>query len=136
MGLYISNYKGGRNKSFMYGIALNQNKWFDYDLVSTYTTILSNVGHSDYTKSVHLSITKLKEKSKDYLLKSYTVIKCDFNFPDSVKYPSILVYVDETTTIYPQSGKGVILTGVEYLLAKSQNCEIIFNQNKENTQKD
>ena len=62
------------------------------------------------------------------MLKSYTVIKCDFNFPNSVKYPSILVYVNETTTIYPQSGKGVILTGVEYLLAKSQNCEIIIKE--------
>ena len=97
-------------------------------MVSAYTTVLSNAGHPDYTKGVRLSITELKEKSKDYLLKSYTVIKCDFNFPDSVKYPSIPVYVDETTTVYPQSGKGVILTGAEYLLAESQNCEMIIEE--------
>lgn len=128
MGLYISNYKGGRNESFMYGIALNQNKWYDYDLVSAYTTVLSQAGHPDYTKGVRLSKTELKEKEKDYLLNSYTVIKCDFNFPDSVKYPSIPVYVDETTTVYPKSGKGVVLTGAEYLLAESQNCEIIIEE--------
>jgi len=75
-----------------------------------------------------LSITELKEKSKDYLLKSYTIIRCDFNFPDFVKYPFIPVYVDETTTIYPQSGKGVVLTGAEYLLAESQNCELTIEE--------
>ncbi len=64
MGLYISNYKGGRNESFMYGIALNQNKWYDYDLVSAYTTVLYNAGHPDYAKGVRLSITELKENPK------------------------------------------------------------------------
>ncbi len=36
--------------------------------------------------------------------------------------------MDETTTVYPQSGKGVVLTGAEYILAESQNCEIIIEE--------
>ena len=48
LDLYISNYKGGRNESFMYGVDL-QETWYDYDLTSAYTTILSNVGHPDYS---------------------------------------------------------------------------------------
>jgi len=97
-------------------------------LVSTYTAILYNAGHPDYTKGICLSITELKEKSKDYLLKSYTIIRCDFNFPDSIKYLSIPVYINETTTVYSQSEKGIVLTGAEYLLAESQNRELIIEE--------
>jgi len=124
MSLYISNYKGGRNESFMYGVDINNgNIWYDYDLVSAYTTVLSKAGHPDYGNGVRIAKEKLKLMTDDYLLNSYTIIKCNFVFSDNVKYPSIPMYVDETTTVYPLEGEGAVLTGAEYLLAKSQGCQ-------------
>jgi len=124
MSLYISNYKGGRNESFMYGVDINNgNYWFDYDLVSAYTTVLFKAGHPDYKTGVRASKEDLKQMSIDYLINSYTIIKCNFKFPENIKYPSIPVYVDETSTVYPLEGEGSVLTGTEYLLAKAQGCE-------------
>ena len=39
MSYYIGNYKGGRNKSFMYG-SEDETVWFDYDLASAYTSAM------------------------------------------------------------------------------------------------
>ncbi len=47
------------------------------------------------------------------------MVNCDFEFPSNVKYPSILCYVDKTTTTYPLKGTA-FLTGPEILLAKKQ----------------
>lgn len=48
--LFISSYKGGRNESFMYGV--NTDKiWYDYDLVSAYTTVLAGAGHPKYKRA-------------------------------------------------------------------------------------
>jgi len=124
LSLYISNYKGGRNESFMYGVDINNgNSWYDYDLVSAYTTVLSKAGHPDYVNGVRIAKENLRIMKEDYLLNSYTIIKCNFVFSDNVKYPSIPMYVDETTTVYPLEGEGAVLTGAEYLLAKSQGCQ-------------
>jgi len=49
-------------------------------------------------------------------------INCDFSFPETVKYPSIPCYVDNTTTVYPISGNA-FLTGPEFLLARKQGAE-------------
>lgn len=59
LSLYISNYKGGRNESFMYGVDLQQ-IWYDYDLISAYTTVLSNAGHPDYSRGLILNPDELK----------------------------------------------------------------------------
>jgi len=123
LDLYISNYKGGRNESFMYGVDL-QETWYDYDLTSAYTTILSNAGHPDYSNFGSHNKETLAKLSKEILINSYTIIRCSFEFPDDTKYPSIPVYVDESTTVYPLEGSGVLLTGAEYYLAKSQKCSI------------
>ena len=44
-----------------------------------------------------------------------------FKFPKSVKYPSIPIYIDKTSTVYPLS-ESSFLTGPEYILAKRQGC--------------
>lgn len=122
LSLYIKNYKGGRNESFMYGID-RVTKWFDYDLTSAYTSILYKAGHPNYAAATVLTEDSLKQLTKEEILNSYTIIKCFFKFPNWVKFPSIPVYVDETTTVYPLEGQA-ILTGAEYLLAKSQSCQL------------
>lgn len=120
LSLYIANYKGGRNESFMYGID-NSKKWFDYDLVSAYTTGMALLGDPDYSKARRLTIIELDKMSEEELILSYTVIKTSFKFPKNTKFPSIPCFVDKDTTVYPLSGSG-ILTGSEYLLAKEQGC--------------
>lgn len=126
LGLYISSYKGGRNESFMYGINTNT-VWYDYDLISAYTTVLAGAGHPDYKHAITLDASDLKELSNEEILNSYMVINCTFKFPDTVKYPSIPCYVDETTTVYPLSGSA-ILTGPEYILARNQACDIFIKE--------
>jgi hypothetical protein len=121
---YITNYKGGRNESFMYGLDTDT-VWYDYDLISAYTTVLSKAGHPDYARGRHLKEEELKQMSKSEILYSYIIIKASFMFEDTVKYPSIPCYVDETCTVYPLEGT-CVLTGAEYLLASSQGCKFII----------
>lgn len=66
---------------------------------------------------------EVKELNDDQLLRGYLIINGSFEFPDSVKYPSIPCYVDATSTVYPLIGK-CLLSGPEYLLAKNQACKI------------
>jgi hypothetical protein len=110
----------------MYGIDLNT-YWNDYDLISAYTTILSEAGDPDYNKGVILTEALLAALSEEEILYSYTYIKCKFQFPSEVKYLSIPCYLDETTTVYPLKGEAV-LTGAEYLLSQPQKCIIEFEE--------
>lgn len=59
-------------------------------------------------------------------MSGYTIVFVHFKFPEQVKYPSIPVYIDKTTTVYPLEGTAYI-TGPEYILAKNQGCELIIN---------
>lgn len=123
---YIANYKGGRNESFMYG-SENETIWYDYDLISAYTTVMAKAGHPLYENIQNLTEIQLNSFTPEEILYSYILIKCDFEFQKNIKFPSIPCFVDETTTVYPLKGSG-ILTGAEYLLAKSQNCEITIKE--------
>lgn len=122
LSYYIGNYKGGRNESFMYGVDENT-IWYDYDVVSAYTTVMAMMGDPDYSKLSVLGESDLKSMSNSEILYSYIIIHCNFKFPSTVKYPSIGCFIDQTTTIYPLEGTA-LLTGSEYLLANSQGCEI------------
>lgn len=119
---YIANYKGGRNESFMFGCD-HRSLWYDYDLVSAYTTGMTHLALPDYARGGSIDSQKVLKLSNVELLQGYYIINCSFKFPDSVKYPSIPCYIDKTTTVYPLSGKAM-LTGPEFLLARNQNCEI------------
>lgn len=57
----------------------------------------------------------------DKLVYNYYLIHADFQFKASVKYPSIPVFVDQTATVYPLSGRA-FLTGAEFLVARNQGC--------------
>jgi len=88
------------------------------------------LGHPDYDGRRHLSSEVLEmryDKNPISLIYSYMIIKGTFSFPTTiektVKYPSIPIYLDETTTVYPTSGE-CVLTGAEYVLARNQGCEI------------
>jgi hypothetical protein len=119
---YIANYKGGRNECFMYGVD-RDTRWYDYDLASAYTTVMSMAGHPDYAGYRRLTITDLNKLTNDEILFSYLIMSVEFEFPTNTKYPSIPCYVDENCTIFPLQGSAV-LTGAEYILAKSQGCRL------------
>ena len=121
---YISNYKGGRNECFRYGIE-KETVWYDYDLTSAYTTIMSMAGHPDYDSLTRLTPDDLKGMSDEDVLYSYLIIRAEFEFPQDTKYPSIPCYVNENCTVYPLSGQ-CIITGSEYLLAQKQGCKFVF----------
>jgi len=58
-----------------------------------------------------------------YLFKSYTALKVEFSFPESVQYPVLPVRLDESSIFYPLNGISYC-TGHEVLLAISLNCRI------------
>lgn len=122
LGMYIKNYRGGRNESFMYGID-KEMLWYDYDLTSAYTTVMSMLGDPDYSKGKIIFRKEIEQLSDEALIKSYIIIKASFIFPKNTKYPSIPVSVDEDLTIYPLKGD-CVLTGAEYVLAKNQGCGV------------
>lgn len=119
---YIANYKGGRNECFMFGVDRDK-VWYDYDLISAYTTVMSMAGSPEYDKCKRITIQELQKMSKEEILFSYLILYADFEFPLGTKYPSIPCYVDESCTVYPLSGS-CVLTGAEYLLASSQKCKL------------
>jgi len=47
MSYYNANYKDVINESLMYGV-VEDTYWFDYDLVSVYTTKMTNIPLPDY----------------------------------------------------------------------------------------
>jgi len=76
-----------------------------------------------YGQSKLIEVDSLLKMTDVQLLKGYYIIKGSFKFPSNTKYPSIPCYLDKSTTVYPLEGS-CILTGVEYLLARNQKCEI------------
>lgn len=86
---------------------------------------MAMAGHPDYTSCRRLTSHELSKLSKDEILYSYLIIRADFEFPPTTKFPSIPCYVDETCTVYPLTGSCVI-TGAEYLLAQNQGCVFTF----------
>jgi hypothetical protein len=123
---YTANYKGGRNECFMFGVD-RCNEWFDYDLTSAYTTVMSMAGHPEYEKCKRLKTSELLSLSPQEILYNYLILYADFEFPETTKYPSIACYVDENCTVYPLKGS-CVLTGAEYLLAINQGCKFVFKE--------
>jgi hypothetical protein len=83
---------------------------------------MSMAGHPDYDKCRRLTVSELNALTNEEILYNYLVVSAQFEFPKDTKYPSIPCFVDENCTVYPLAG-GAVLTGAEYLLAKSQGCQ-------------
>lgn len=122
--LYISNYKGGRNESFMYGVD-ETTHWYDYDLTSAYTSVMAFIGNPDYEKASVWTVEELEKADTRTLLYSFTIIQVsEFEFPNGTKFPSIPEYVDDSTTVYALKGEAILM-GPEYVLAaRLQGCNI------------
>lgn len=82
---------------------------------------MAGLGHPDYERGRKMSETELGAMSVKDIIFSYIIIKAKFKFPETVKYPSIPCFADESTTLYPLKGR-CTLTGAEYVLALKQGC--------------
>ena len=123
---YITGYRGGRNESMMYGVDIikdNSRNWYDYDLTSAYTTVMSILGHPDVKSAVRIYNKTVSGMSNETLLFNYIILDVEFEFPNSIKYPCIPTRVDDDVDIYPLNGRSTI-TGSEYLVAKSMGCRL------------
>src|SRR5947209_11284219 len=88
---------------------------------------MAMLGNPDYSRATVISVEDFLKLTQEEILYSYTIIKRKFDFPSATKYPSIPCYLDETTTVYPLEGE-CLLTGAEYLLAKTQECNIKIDE--------
>ena len=132
MNIFLGSFRGGRNECFSYGLD-NEERWYDYDLTSCYSTIMSMCGDPGYAEGVKSGSSILPfVQEPDYsraeyidprkvykydFKEGYSAVRVKFKLPDKVDYPGIPVNLDENITIYPKEGEGVI-TGLEYLAAK------------------
>jgi hypothetical protein len=81
------------------------------------------MGDPNYALARRISPEEILSMSDNELMYSYTTVEVkDFQFDYKLQYPSIPCFADEVTTCYPRSGVNVILSGVEYLTAKTQGC--------------
>lgn len=112
----------------MYGIDSSDNVWFDYDLTGAYTTAMHKLFNPIYEKARTISVYDFKrmlKKDPRVLLEGYFSIKCDFNFPNDVKFPCLPCSYDEDNFLYPLNGSGVF-TGLEILNAINAKCVFTF----------
>jgi hypothetical protein len=69
---------------------------------------------------------EIESREDKWFLENYVVLKVNFEFPEGTKFPSIPVSLGGTSMVYPLTGTDAIITGPEYLLAKSQKCKFYF----------
>jgi len=120
---FLGSYHGGRNESFIYGIV--RETVYDYDLPGAYPTAMSLLDYPDWNgKEVFLEMSgeEFMHNYKNFLFRSYTALKVEFKFPETVQYPTLPVRLNESSIIYPLSGVSYC-TGHEILLASKLNCE-------------
>jgi len=122
---FLGSYHGGRNESYIYGLI--QGVFYDYDLPGAYPTAMSLLNYPDWNKIEVLSSsleTKLfLNKYEMSLINSYTALKINFKFPETVRFPNLPVRLDKSSIIYPLTGTS-FCTGLEFLLAHRLGCEI------------
>lgn len=81
----------------MYG-SEDKTCWFDFDSVSAYTTAKAPLGLPNYYKGHLINPDDLDDWSTEDFLRGYLLVNGTFQFPETVKYPSIPCYVDSSTT--------------------------------------
>lgn len=121
---FLGSYHGGRNESYLYGVL--KGNFYDYDLPGAYSTAMSLLDYPDWENKIVFNGIKTDEFMEKYgvfLIKSYTSLKIEFEFPDDVKYPNLPVRLDTSSVLFPLSGV-TFCTGLELLLALKLRCKI------------
>jgi len=141
---FVSAFRGGRNESFIYGVD-RTNTWYDNDLVGAYPTGMASLGIPNHDNLVivpqDFSLSNFFQARVENVHQTnflelpldgegplawqhcYAAFDVTFTFPPTVKYPCIPVHLDETTTIYPKTGRS-ITTVYELYLAHKLGAEL------------
>jgi len=141
---FVSAFRGGRNESFIYGVD-RTDTWYDNDLVGAYPTGMASLGIPNHERLVIVpqgfSLSNFFQARVENVHQTnflelpldgegllawqhcYAVFDVTFTFPPSVKYPCIPEHLDETTTIYPKTGRS-ITTVYELYLAHKLGAEL------------
>ena len=112
------SYHGGRNEQYWFGQS-HKDTWTDFDLSGCYPTIMSLIGKPDWDSMRILKDTKDMLDSKPVDL-TFCYVK--FEFPKSVRYPTLPVRTDEGI-VFPRTGESITHIS-EILLSKKLGCKL------------
>jgi hypothetical protein len=99
--------------------------FYDYDLPGAYPTAMSLLDYADWSRQETINFMEGRafiNKYGLYLMQSFTALKVEFSFSESVHYPNLPVRVDKSAIIFPKSGIS-FCTGLEILLAYRLGCD-------------
>ncbi|MEP3049936.1 MAG: DNA polymerase [Erythrobacter sp.] len=108
-------YHGGRNEQFWFGPSF-EDDWTDYDLAGAYPTAMALIGKPDWH---NLDVSK---KVSDYTPSTLGMANVSFQFPKSVRYPTLPVRT-ENGLVFPREGE-CYCAAPEIALAKSLGAKI------------
>jgi len=122
---FLGSYHGGRNESYLYGIV--KGEFYDYDLPGAYPTAMAMLDYPDWNSKKLIGTMSgtdfLKQEGVSRLIRSFTALKIQFEFPPSVRFPNLPVRLDFSSIIFPLSGE-TFCTGHEFVLAMKLGCKI------------
>ncbi len=90
------SYHGGRNEQFWFGPCF-EDDWTDFDLSGAYPTVMSLIGMPDWESMYET------KKLKDFQATTLGFAWVEFEFPKSVRYPTLPVRTDHGL-IFPIQG--------------------------------
>lgn len=96
MPLATECYHGGRNEQFWFGPCF-EDDWTDYDLSSAYPTAMALIGRPEWDRAFVTS------KPEDFTYLSLGMANVEFEFPKSVRFPTLPVRTDNGL-IFPRKG--------------------------------
>ncbi len=108
-------YHGGRNEQFWFGPAF-EDDWTDYDLSSAYPTAMALIATPDWEGA------RVTSRVADFKPDTLGVANVDFEFPDSVRFPTMPVRTDNGL-VFPLKGNSNC-AAPEIALAKSLGAKL------------
>jgi len=122
---FLGSYHGGRNESYLYGIV--KGEFYDYDLPGAYPTAMAMLDYPAWNSRKTIGKISgedfLLEEGMTRILRSFTALKIQFEFPSTVRFPNLPVRLDFSSIIFPLTGE-TFCTGHEFLLAMKLGCQI------------
>lgn len=96
LALATECYHGGRNEQFWFGPCF-EDDWTDYDLSSAYPTAMALIGRPEWDRAF------VTNKPEDFTYLSLGIANVEFEFPKSVRFPTLPVRTDNGL-IFPRKG--------------------------------
>jgi len=122
---FLGSYHGGRNESYLYGIV--KGEFYDYDLPGAYPTAMAMLDYPDWNSKKTIGAMTgsafLLKEGVSRIIRSFTALKIQFEFPSSVRFPNLPVRLDFSSIIFPLTGE-TFCTGHEFVLAMKLGCKI------------